>query len=190
MRPIRGHASRTAAVAWTLSLGALPLAAQRPSSLGGESATSWTPASIGIHVGWDAKASGSLVGGQVHLPLLPSGSVEVIGTGDLTFVRGTDDKQIILDLVYVSGGRGGGLYVGGGIGWRKGIFTPGTGEQTVMSRGFVLGLRQDGVFAVFGLQAEFRWLFLSDVGLEPQPAAFGINLPLWGWSSLDRAGRR
>lgn len=184
MRPMTRHASRKGALLiWTLALGAPSLEAQEPSA-------SWTPANVGIRFGWDGRSNGSVLGAHLRVPVLPNGRIELMGGADRTFLQGTHDDQLNLDVVGVLGGRSGGLYAGGGLGWRNGIFTPGAGRETVTSRGLVVGLQQAGVVGIAGIQLEFRWIFPSEVLFDPQPATLGLNLPLWGWSEIrDLRGR-
>ena len=193
MKPRSQSVLRLALLAGALALGALPAAAQRqrPSSGQQQPPGPWVPISVGVRVGYDAKANGEVVGGQVRIPVLPSGIVELMPTADVTFLNRTKDYQLNVEAVFVPGRRSGGLYLGGGFGRRSLALTPGN-RQTVDTRSVVLGVRASGLAESLGFQIELRWIFIpeSEIGFNPQPLTVGINLPLWGRGRSPRpAGR-
>lgn len=145
----------------------------------------WTPINVGVRLGWDGRANGSLLGGQLRLPVLPGGKVELLSGGDVTFVGGTKDYQLNVEAVFQPTGGRGGLYFGGGVGWREGLFTVAAGRQRVATKNVVLGLRSPGAIGILGAQLEFRWIFPSDIQFDPQPFSIGLNLPLWGWDEIS-----
>lgn len=157
----------------------------RPRSAPG---SGWAPPQVGVHFGYDYNSTGSVAGGQLRLPVHPSGYVELVGTGDITFLTGLKEYQYGLDAVVLSGGRRGGLYAGGGMVWRDTIY-PDTGAERETRRwaDIVAGLRtgQLGVLPLT-VQIEIRWVFV-DGPVKPRYLTLGINLPLWGW---EGGGRR
>jgi len=142
----------------------------------------WPQILAGIHVGYDDKSNGTVLGVQARLPLLRNGKLEFMPNTDLTFVRGLREREYNLEAVFVPGGRRGGPYAGGGLAWRNSIFTSGPGSSRETVRGFsvLVGLKSGTVAELFGSQIELRWIFLDDVLFDPQTVTFGINFPLTG----------
>ena len=139
----------------------------------------WTPISIGPRAGYDERARGTVLGAQIHLPLLRNGLVELVPTADIVFVRNGQEYQYNLELVYVTGGRRGGLYGGGG-GYRD-TFLGGAATEprrTIFAYSLVVGVKS-GVASRFQTQFEVRWIFLEDTSVRPVPLTIGINFPLW-----------
>jgi hypothetical protein len=163
-----------------LSVLAAPAEAQRPGASGG----GWAPAQAGLRVGWDNNANATVAGGQLRIPVLPGGSLELVPSGDVTFLTGLREYQVNLDAVWVLGGRRGGLYGGGGLAARNTIFGESTdGErETRTGANVVVGLTTRGRFGgvPLGVQIEARWVFL-DAAFDPRVFTFGLNVPLWGW---------
>ena len=86
---------------------------------GPASAQGWAPVSIGGRVGYDNKQRDEVLGAQIHIPVVRSGVVEFLPNVDATFRPLFNEYQINLEAVYVLGDRtGGGLYAGGGVGFR------------------------------------------------------------------------
>lgn len=143
--------------------------------------TGWAPIQVGIHAGYDYKSTGELLGGQVRIPILPSGLVEVMPSADVTFLTGLKEYEYNLDAVAVSGGRRGGLYVGGGVAWRNTIYDDGAGRETRSGGTAVVGLKTNAVAGPgINVQIEMRWIFIRGP-LKPRLLTFGVNVPLWGW---------
>jgi hypothetical protein len=141
----------------------------------------WAPVSVGARVGLDNRLHEYLVGGLMTIPLLPNGSVELMPNMDVTFVSGANAYQYNLELAYVLGGREGGLYVGGGVGFRKARFSPNPAVPRESVRGYtaVVGIRLGG-FSRLNPQLETRWVFLSNSGIDPQQVSVGATVALWG----------
>lgn len=161
-----------------VALATLPASAsgqRRPSS----PATGWPPVEIGIHGGFDYRSTGSVFGGQMRIPLLRSGFVELVPNGSVNFVRELRESMVGADLVGVLGGRQGGVYVGGGVTWRNALYD---GVKTTKTEPtIVVGLRSSRTFgAPFGVQLEVRWIQVS-APIKPKFLTFGLNVPLWGW---------
>ena len=140
----------------------------------------WTPISIGPRAGYDEKARGAVLGAQIHLPLLRNGLVELVPTADIIFVTNAQEYQYNLELVFVTAGRRGGLYGGGGVGYRDTVLggTPADPRSNIFGYSLVLGVRS-GTAARFQTQVEVRWIYLEDTTVRPFPVTFGINFPLW-----------
>lgn len=169
----------------TLALLALALCAQPASgqmrSAGRE--TGWAPAQIGARFGYDYNATGSVVGAQLRIPVIPSGYVELVPNGDVTFLTGLKEYQAGVDVVALSGGRHGGFFLGGGIGWRNSIYENAPERETKTAPIVVAGVRTGRMFAAnLTTQIEMRWIFL-DTAVKPRVLTFGLNVPLWGWGS-------
>ena len=139
-----------------------------------------TPITIGARAGYDERARGAVLGAQIHLPLLRNGFVELVPTADIVFVTNAREYQYNLELVYVTGGRSGGLYGGGGAGYRDTVLngTPTDPRSTIFGYSLVVGVRS-GSAARFQTQFELRWIFLEDTNVRPVPVTLGINFPLW-----------
>jgi hypothetical protein len=152
------------------------VSAQLRAPLGASSG--WAPAGIGVRGGRDSALHYYVVGGQVWVPLVPDGTVELMPNADLTFARGQRERQYNLELVYVMGGREGGLYGGGGIGFRNAVFGPDPTAPRQTHRGYtaVLGFK-------FGQrvspQIEWRWVFIKNEGINPEQVTLGVTFALW-----------
>lgn len=147
----------------------------------------WAPPQIGVHFGYDYNSTGSVAGGQLRVPVHPSGYVELVANGDITFLTGLKEYQYGVDAVVLSGGRRGGIYVGGGMVWRDTIYQDETEtRETKRWPDIVAGLRtgQLGVLPIT-TQIEIRWVFV-DGPVNPRYLTLGINLPLWGWEGDRR----
>ena len=135
------HRMFSAALALALLLAPLSVSAQlRPRSAprGG----GWAPPQVGVHFGYDYNSTGSVAGAQLRIPILPSGYVELVPNGDITFLTGLKEYQYGVDAVVLSGGRRGGIYLGGGLVWRDTIYQDSTpGRETKRWADVVAGLR-------------------------------------------------
>jgi len=167
--------------ALTLLLLALVPAAAQGQRFGQESGEGggWPPVTVGVRGGYDYNSTGSLLGVQIRIPVLPSGWVELVPNGDITFLTGLKERQVGVDAVLVSGGRRGGVYAGGGIAWRNTIFE-GSERETRQAPTVVVGARSGALFgAPFGTQIEMRWTF-PEGDFKPRSLSLGVNFPLWG----------
>lgn len=144
---------------------------------------SWAPITVGIRAGYDNNARGELLGAQARLPILRSGLVQVMPSADVTFLSGAREYQYNLEVLYVTGGREGGLYLGGGVGYRDSVVegTPEEPRRTLFDYSIVAGVTS-AVSGTFQIQFELRWIFLQDIqsDFRPIPLTLGVNVPLWG----------
>lgn len=144
-------------------------------------ATGWPPVEIGAHIGFDSDGftDAFVLGGQLRVPVWPSGHVEVAPSGSITFLTGLKEYQFAPDVVFVTGGRRGGLYLGGGPVWLNSIFD-GPDRATELGWSFVVGLRSSGVLgAPFGAQIQLRQSYVADLRRR-RVLSLGVNFPLWG----------
>jgi len=145
----------------------------------------WAAPQAGIRFGYDDNAQATVLGAQLRIPVLPGGQVELVPSGDVTFLEGAREYQVNADAVWVTGGRSGGLFAGGGLAVRSGFFEA-LDRETRTGANLVLGLVTRGRFqgVPIGVQLEGRWVFI-DTPVDPRVFTFGVNLPLWGWGSDD-----
>jgi len=149
-----------------------------PSSVG--DGGGWAPAWAGIRAGWDYNNQATVLGTQLRLPVLPSGYVEIVPNGEITFLEGLREYQGGVDAVVVSGGRRGGVYAGVGLAWRNTVWAAGSARETRSASVTVAGVRTGTTAgAPFGTQLEMRWTWL-DEPFKPRVLTLGINFPLWG----------
>lgn len=172
------------ALALVLALTALPGTAQGQFRGGGAppqaAGAGWPPAMAGIRGGYDYNSNGSVLGAQLRIPVHRSGNVELVPNAEVTFFTGLKEYQGGVDAVWVTGGRRGGVYAGGGIAWRNTIWVPGGERETRTAPTAVVGLRTSaGGGALFGIQLETRWTY-PEGGFRPRVLTLGINVPLWG----------
>lgn len=148
--------------------------------------TPWPAVQIGARFGFDDNASSTVAGAQIRIPVVRGGWLELLPSGDVTFLAGLQEYQFNADAVYILGGGRGGLYLGGGLALRNTILE-GPERETRSGVNAVVGLtsrRLGG--APFGTQIEIRWVFL-DAEFNPRNLTLGVNFPLWGGGS--RRGR-
>jgi len=139
----------------------------------------WAPPSFGVRLGYDNKQRDQLLGGQVRLPVLPDGTIELMGSMDVTFLRNLHEYQYNLEGAYVLDGRAGGLYAGGGLGWRNTIYPDGTNQRhTEMGFTALIGFRLVGL-GLLVPQLEYRWVFIDAAPFTYQSLSLGVNLALW-----------
>lgn len=157
----------------------IDVAAQQPDADEG-----WPAPAVGVRIGFDQSASGEVIGAQIRVPVLPSGRLELVPNADVTFLNNLKEYGFNVDAVFVSGGRRGGLYLGGGLAMRNSIFTAeiGGARETEVGYGAVVGLKAGGPAGLV-TQVEFRWSFLPDVDYDPRGITIGLNFPLWGRDS-------
>lgn len=175
----------TMGVVLVLTLFAIPSSAGAQGTGGGsgagQDATPWPPISAGLRLGYDQSSTGEVVGAQLRIPVLRNGHIEVVPGADVTFVTRLREYGFTTDVVYVTGGRQGGFYGGGGLALRNSIYgtDPESGRETKTGFGAVIGLKTGGT-AGLGTQVEFRWIFLPGVDFDPRAVTLGVNIPLWG----------
>ena len=139
----------------------------------------WPTPWAGVRAGWDYGNRGTVVGAQLRVPALPSGHVELVPNGDITFRTGLREYQGGVDAVFVNGGSRGGVYAGVGVGWRSTIWDVGAARETRSAPVTVAGVWTNRVTgAPFGTQLEMRWTWVDEV-FKPRALTLGINFPLW-----------
>jgi len=148
----------------------------------------WAPAVVGAQVGYDQTSRAELLGAHAFLPVLRSGVVQLHPVAEITFLNGGKDYKYLVDLVWMSGGRNGGVFLGGGIGRMASLIdsTPASpGRNTFTSYDIALGAVSQVAAARTAL--EVRWLFPQDVVADFRPVTFtlGVGFPLWGRSGRD-----
>lgn len=142
--------------------------------------TGWAPAGIGIRAGFDNAQSEPLLGAFLRIPVLPSGRVELLPNADVTFLPGYKEYQVNFDLVYVTAGRRGGVYFGGGAGFRNSVFSPDPNASRRNERTFslVAGVRF-GDLGRFRPEVESRWIFQDELVRDPRIVSVGASVALW-----------
>lgn len=165
-------------LAFVLTLVMIPSGAKAQfpgSSLG------WAPAMVGFRFGNQQRTGHWTLGGQLRIPVLPSGLVELMPNADITFLHGSKEYEYSADVSWVSGGRRGGLYLGAGPAMRNAVFDESVGRETRTGWDIVAGLKtMPGRGIPFGIQLEERWVFMR-MPINPRVLSLGINVPLWGW---------
>jgi len=180
--------SRPTSALLTLALLALtasadPVLAQRvPGELppsGSSGFTSrWAPPSFGVHLGFDQRQREEVLGGQVRLPIVPSGVIELMGSMDVTFLFNLKEYQYNMEVVYVFDGRAGGIYGGGGLGLRDTIYPDSPTRRNELGYTAVVGFRLVGL-GVIVPQLDYRWIFINEAPFTFQTLSLGVNLALW-----------
>jgi hypothetical protein len=147
---------------------------------GAGEATGWAPIAVGAKVGFDNAQSAPMVGALVRIPVIPSGSIEFMPNADVTFLDGFEIYQLNLEAVYLSQGRRGGFYSGGGIGFRNGIFSANPSDPRTTERVYsiVLGARFGGLGRVRP-ELEIRFILQDEQIRDPRTAMFGASVALW-----------
>jgi len=140
------------------------------------------PITVGMRLGYDDQLSGTVLGGQIHIPVTRNGYVEIVPNGDITFLNSLKEYEFNADVLVSSGGRRGGLYVAAGPAWRNTIFntrSPTAGRETKVGWSIAVGLKSSPLGRTpFGTQIDVRWVFVDDV-IKPRVISFGVNFPLW-----------
>lgn len=170
-------------LASTLALAVL-VALPVPLRAQARAAPGWKPIEIGLRAGYDNNSRGSVVGAQIHLPVLPSGIIDLSPNADITFNPGLKDYQIAVDAIFLTGGRRAGFFGGVGVATRSSIYSDGQTEREWKTGwDIVAGVRTAAdprATIPVGVQLELRWVFVDNV-YKPRVLTFGINVPLWGW---------
>jgi hypothetical protein len=177
---MRRLASTFLCTATLLALGRGDLVAQGSGAAPG-GPSGWAPIEMGARVGFDSDGftDAVLLGAQMRIPVIPSGHVKIVPNGAVMFLSGLREYQTALDAVVVTGGRSGGLYLGGGPVWLNSIFT-GPDRTTEVGWSFVVGLSLPGVSGVpFGTQLQLRQSYVADLRRR-RVFSLGVNFPLWG----------
>ena len=161
-------------------LGAADATAQVRRGRAIETGPRWAPVAVGVRFGFDDRANGEVVGGQLHIPLVRSGVIEFVPNAEAVFPNRSTEYQYNLELAYIPGGVRGGLVLGGGLGWRNrvvGTTDPGEGRQTFFGYTVMVGGKSNVGPVQFELS--LRWVFLNDTDYRPNAGAIGVNYPLW-----------
>lgn len=144
---------------------------------------SWAPIAVGIHGGYDDASRAELIGVHASIPIIRDGRVEVLPSYDLTFLTGAKDHQYGVEAVFVTGGKSGGLYLGGGVGYRNTVIdgTTASPRNTFFGYSIVAGFKS-GSGGRFVTRLQLRWIFLQDIAADfrPVPFTLGVGFPLWG----------
>jgi hypothetical protein len=121
-----------------------------------------------------------MVGALLRIPVLPNGSVELVPNADITFLPGLKEYQMNFEAVYLTGGRLGGLFAGGGVGVRNSRYSPdpAAARRSDLTLSIVAGVRL-GVRSRFRPELEARWIFNSEYARAPRPAMIGLSVALW-----------
>lgn len=162
----------------------LPVHAAAQEDLG---SLGWAPVMVGIRAGLQHRTGSAVLGGQVRIPVIRSGLVELMPNASITFRKGgLDQYEYALDAVWVSGGRRGGLYAGAGAALRNGVFNENVGWRTHKGWDIVVGLKtMPGHGIPVGIQLEERLVFMH-LPINPSVLSIGVNVPLWGWGHFGR----
>jgi hypothetical protein len=142
--------------------------------------TGWAPISVGVRGGYDNELQGWMVGASLGLPARSNGSVEIVPSGDVTFLPGFEEYQGNVELVYFTGGRRGGLMAGGGMGIRNSVFgpDPAAPRSTVTTFNLMIGARI-GTIGRFRPEALVRWIIQDEYERDPRHVALGVTVALW-----------
>ena len=143
----------------------------------------WMPISVGVRGGWEQEqlASGATFGVEAHIPIRRDGALEVVPSIDAIYLRGfSTEYQYNLDAVFVPGRRRGGVFIGGGVGWRQSVIAGVGGEpgrRTYFGYNILLGAKNQlgPIQFLLGL----KWVLLSDTAYDPSSISIGLQLPLW-----------
>jgi len=162
-----------------VSIAPLPIDAQVRRGRQSEDVPRWAPISIGARIGWDSRANAELIGGHLRIPVMRSGVAELYPSVEAVFLPGTREYQYNLDAAWVPGGTRGGVFAGGGVGWRDSVIGVDLGDPRETFFGF--NAFGGGKTNLGWLQVEFllRWTFLNGTAYQPNSAALGLNLPFW-----------
>jgi hypothetical protein len=142
----------------------------------------WAPVAFGLRAGWqqDPIANGSLLGGELRVPLLRNGIVELVPSADFVWLPTTEESQYNADVLFVPQGPQGGVFAGGGVGWRDspyGASAAGDLRETYFGVNLVVGGRTP--IGPLQLTAALRWTFLRGSDYSPNTLTLGLNYPLW-----------
>ncbi len=181
--------SRPARVRRLLRAGALifiTAAAVAPSAVDGqvrrgrqteEEKPPWAPVSIGGRIGYDQRFRGEMIGAGLRIPFLRNGKAELNPSADILFATGGRETAYNLEAAFVPGGRRGGIFAGGGVGWRKSPIT--TEDGTLFGYNLSVGGKTYLAPSV-QLEALIRWSWLQDSDRNPNSVSLGVNYVFGG----------
>ncbi len=171
---------RLTPIAVALSLCLLPSSLRAQFREGGDQLAGWAPAAVGVRIGWDNAQQGQMLGALLRIPVLPNGAVELMPNADVTFLPGLKEYQVNFEAVYLTAGRSGGVYAGGGVGFRNSRFSPdpAAGRRNDLTFSLVAGVRLGGL-GRFRPELEARWILQSEYARAPRPALIGLSVALW-----------
>jgi len=145
-----------------------------------EEAPPWAPIAIGVKVGYDSSTNGEVLGAQVRIPVVRAGTIELYPNLEIAWPpAGGKEYQYNIDAAWVPGGVRGGVFAGGGVGWRDSLIGTDLGNPRQTLIGF--NAFGGGKTSIGPVQVELvlRWTFLKDTQYQPNSAGIGVNLPLW-----------
>ena len=142
--------------------------------------TGWPAVEIGVRVGYDNIQRQEVVGALLRVPILPNGTIELLPSADVTFLRGLREYQFNADAVYLLAASDGGIYAGGGVGFRSTFppANPSGGRETLTTFAVVVGLKLTNLSRVNPM-FEFRRIFASELAVDPQLLSIGVTFELW-----------
>jgi hypothetical protein len=138
----------------------------------------WAPIAVGVRFGYDEQARGEVFGGQLRIPIVRNGILELVPNADVIFTPQVKEYQYNLEAAWVPGGLQGGIVLGGGVGWRH-ARQGATGVSQSTLFGWVVSLGGKTSLGPIQLEALLKWVFLKDTDYRPNSASLGINYPLW-----------
>ena len=161
------------------TLAPAPVDAQVRRGRAVQTGPTWAPVSIGIRFGWDQGSNGEVAGAQLRIPVLRNGQLELVPGVAAVFPNQGRESEYNLEAHYVPGGLRGGVFLGGGLGWRNTVFgsTPAQPRQTFFGWNLVAGGKT--LIGSIQLEAQLRWSFLRNTQYRPNAATLGINIPFW-----------
>ena len=168
----------------TAALATAAFAGLAPASLGAqlrpEERSGWPPVEIGVRVGYDNIQRQEVLGALLRIPVLPNRSLELLPNADVTFLRGLKEYQLNAEAVYLLAAEDGGIYAGGGIGFRSTIVPsdPAAGRQTLTTWSIVVGIKLMNLERVNPM-LEFRRIFVRELVVDPQLLSLGVTFELW-----------
>jgi hypothetical protein len=143
----------------------------------------WAPVAVGIRAGWqqDLIGNGSVLGGELRIPVLRSGMVEVVPSADVVWLPNTKDWQYNADVLFVPQGPRGGVFLGAGVGWRNSPYGGAPNARDLRETYFGYNLLVGGRTTIGPLQlaAALRWTFLRGSEYSPNTLTLGLSYPLW-----------
>ena len=174
--------ARVAAAAASLTLAAAATPRSAAAQLGPqEESAGWPAVEIGARAGYDNVQRQEVLGALLRIPVLPNGTVELVPSGDVTFLRGLKEYQLNVEAVYLLlAADDGGLYLGGGMGLRNTI--PSTnltgGRDSFTTWSIVVGIKLMNLERVNPM-LEFRRIFAGELAVDPQMLSIGVTFELW-----------
>ena len=111
--------------------------------------------------------------------MVRDGTFQVVPNVGVTFLPGIREYQYSGEVSWVPGGRRGGLFLTGGIGWRDTVRPDlaDSGRDTLF--GYVAGGGFKAAVGPVDFELALRWIFLNDTGYGPTPFTLGLSYPLW-----------